>query len=124
VTVLAGPLQVDVGALANFIDRLSLAGNALQGHDWDSPPLDEYLGKQEAPSEDLRQHHKQRSRHPSTSLCKEELLCTSPACAKETADRDCQRIPCQTSATSLFLRWPVLVPPMQESPNATLGQSR
>lgn len=57
-TVLAGPLQVDVGALAHFIDRLSLAGNTLQGHDRDSPPLDEYLGKQEAPSENLRQKYR------------------------------------------------------------------
>lgn len=54
VTVLAGPLQVHVGALADFVDGLSLAGNTLQGHDRDSSPLDEHLGKQEAPSGGLR----------------------------------------------------------------------
>lgn len=59
-TVLAGALQVDVGALADLVDRLSLAGNTLQGHDRDSSPLDEHLGRQEAPSEGLTPEH----RHP------------------------------------------------------------
>lgn len=52
-TVLAGALQVHIGALADLVDRLSLAGNTLQGHDRDSSPLDEHLGRQEAPSEGL-----------------------------------------------------------------------
>lgn len=79
-TILAGPFQVDVGALADFVDRLSLAGNTLQGHDGDSSPLDEYLEKQEAPSGDLRLKYRHLTgRQTSQQLvCKEELLCTSP----------------------------------------------